>query len=170
MRIWSYGSDHPEVVRVPTSYYYLETMAFYKKGSGVVINSIADLDKYSALRVRGAKHSLGVTEGLENVYDYNDVETMLKAVDRERQSVALAHRTDALFAIQKFKIKDLEFAEKPLSAFPLYHYVHKNNAHLVDKIDHLILKMKHSGELGEMIESAERHVLESNGLVFKPWY
>lgn len=170
MRIWSYGADHKEVIRVPTSYYYLETMAFYKKGSGVEINSNADLEKYSTLRVRGVKHARDVTEGLENVYDYNDVETMLKAVDKERQSVALAHRTDALFAIQKFNILDLEFADKPLSSFPLYHYVHKNNAHLVDTIDRLILQLKHSGELGEIIESAERKVFESNGLVFKPWY
>ena len=52
MRIWSYGIDNPDVIRVPTPYYFLETMAFYKEGSDVVVNSAEDLAKYSVLKVR----------------------------------------------------------------------------------------------------------------------
>jgi hypothetical protein len=43
MRIWSYGIEHPETLRVPTPYYQLETVAFYKEGADVDVTSTKDL-------------------------------------------------------------------------------------------------------------------------------
>jgi hypothetical protein len=37
MRIWSYGIDSPDMIRVHTAYYYLQTGAFIVKDSDVVI-------------------------------------------------------------------------------------------------------------------------------------
>ncbi|AQS39013.1 hypothetical protein Sps_03898 [Shewanella psychrophila] len=56
MRIYSYGNETPNTIRVPTPYYYLETMAFIKQGSDVVINSRKDLHNYRLAKVRGVKH------------------------------------------------------------------------------------------------------------------
>lgn len=167
MRIWSYGEEHPEVIRIPTSYYFLETMAFYKKGSGIKVSSVEDLAKYSVLKVRGVKHTNSVTAGLVNVYDFDDTKSMLTTLDKRRKSVALTHRGDGLFALEKYGIDEVEFSEYPLFSFPLYHYVHKNHAHLVDKIDRVILDMKEAGDLDRLIRRAERQVFESNGLSYQ---
>lgn len=170
MRVWSYGIDNPELIRIPTSYYYLETMAFYKKGSGINIHSSEELSDYFVLRVRGVKHTNTITEGLLNVYDYDNSESMFRALNKDRKSIAVAHRGDGLFTIEKYKIKDIESTTYPLSSFPLYHYVHKKNAHLVEKINRLILKMKNSGKLLELIERAEKQVFEQQNLILKTWY
>lgn len=97
-------------------------MPFYKKDSGIVINSAEDLAKYSVLKVRGVKHTNNITAGLVNTYDYDDTKSMLNALDKHRGNVALTHTGDGLFVI-----------DKPLSILALYHYVHKKNAHLVEK-------------------------------------
>lgn len=167
MRIWSYGEEHPEVIRVPTSYYFLETMAFYKKGSGVEVSSIEDLTKYSVLKIRGVKHTNIVTKGVADVYDFDDTESMLKALNKQRSNVALTNRGDGLFAIQKYGIKGIEFSKYPLFSFPLYHYVHKKSIHLVDKIDRVIAKMKETGELDKLIRRAERQVFELNVMSYQ---
>lgn len=164
MRIESYGRDHPQVLRVPTPYYNLATMVFYKKGSGIVVNSAEDLAKYSVLKVRGVKHTNNITAGLTNVYDYDDTESMLKALDKNRDNVALTHTGDGLFVIEKYQIANIEHRVKPLSVWPLYHYVHKKNAHLVEKVDRIIREMKASGELDKLTKRAEKKVFELHGL------
>ena len=167
MRIESYGIEYEEVLRIPTPYYYLETMAFFKRGSGIVITSAEDLAKYSVLRVRGVKHTNNITAGLVKVYDYDDTKSMLNALNKYRDNVALTHTEDGLFAIEKYKIEHIDHLKKPLSTLPLYHYVHKKNAHLVDKVDRIIREMQDSGELGKLIESAEKKVFQLHGLPYQ---
>lgn len=161
MRIWSYGIDNPDVIRVPTPYYFLETMAFYKEGSDVVVNSAEDLAKYSVLKVRGVKHTNIITKGLDNVYDYDDTKSMLNALDEHRSNVALTHKGDGVFAISQYKIEHVIPAKKPLAVFSLYHYIHKKNAHLVERVNRILLDMKKSGELNTLILKAEKQVFES---------
>jgi polar amino acid transport system substrate-binding protein len=168
MRIWSYGIEHPQLVRVPTSYYFLETMAFYKKGSDAEVNSVEDLAKYSVLKVRGVKHTNAITKGLTKVYNYDNTEAMLRALDEDRNNVAITHRGDGIFAIQKHGLKNIDSSEFPMFSFPLYHYVFKEKRHLVDKIDRIILAMKATGELDILIRTAEKQVFEANGLVYQP--
>jgi polar amino acid transport system substrate-binding protein len=167
MRIWSYGIEHPDSLRIPTPYYQLETMAFYKAGSSVDIKSAKDLANYSLLKVRGVKHTNNITVGLDRVYDYDDTENMLKALNKVRNNVALTHTSDGLFAIRKYHIKEIEHLDQPLSVLPLYHYVHKKNAHLIAAVDRVIKEMKHSGELKSLIEAAEKQVYEMHGLSIK---
>lgn len=167
MRIWSYGEEHSEVIRIPTAYYFLETMAFYKQGSDVEVSSVEDLTKYPVLKIRGVKHTNIVTAGLTDVYDYDDTQSMLKALNKQRSNVVLTNRGDGLFAIEKYGIQGIDFSKYPLFSFPLYHYVHKKNVHLVDKIDRVIAEMKETGELDILIRRAERQVFESSGMSYR---
>ncbi len=46
MRIWTYGDENPNTIRVPSPYYYLETMPFVSKKSDISILKKEDLAKY----------------------------------------------------------------------------------------------------------------------------
>jgi ABC-type amino acid transport substrate-binding protein len=164
MRIWSYGTEHAETIRVPTPYYQLETMAFFKEGTGIDVTSIKDLARYSVLKVRGVKHTNNITSALTNVYDYDDTQSMLRALSTGRDSVALTHTADGLFSIIKFKLEGVMLIDEPLATFPLYHYVHRKNAHLVGQLDQTIKAMKASGELEELIKFAEQKVFNKHGI------
>ena len=137
-------------------------------GSDVEVNSVDDLAKYSVLKVRGVKHTNTITKELTNVYNYDNTEAMLRALDKGRNNVAITHRADGDFAIKKHGLKDIDSSEYPMFSFPLYHYVFKEKRHLVDKINRIFVDMKASGELDILIRKAEKQVFEANGLVYQP--
>lgn len=163
MRIYTYGEANPTMIRVPTPYYYLETMAFIKKGSGVEIKSKEDLGKYKNVKVRGVIHTNNITAGLprENVHDINSTEQMMRFLENERADVALTNTVDGVLALKQLGLeKDIVPVEKPLAVLELYHYIHKKNKELVQRVDAVIRKMKESGELDTLIKKAEERVLQ----------
>lgn len=160
MRIWTYGVEHPELIRVPTPYYQLETMGFHKEGSGVSVKVIDDLKSYEIFKVRGVKHTNNITAGLNNVYDYDNTKEMLSALRDDRPAIALTHTGDGIFTMNKYKIFGLSMISEPLAELKLYHYIHHSHRELVNKVDKALLKMKLSGELDKIIRDAEKRVSE----------
>jgi len=159
MRIWTYGEENPTTIRVPTPYYYLETMAFLKKDSGVVINSKADLTKYRLVKVRGVKHTNNLTKGFPNVHDLNSTENMMKFLLKKRADVALTNTVDGLLVLKKLGVTNIVPLEKPLVVLDLYHYIHEDHKDLVPKVDAVIKEMKASGELDTIIKNAESQII-----------
>ena len=161
MRIWTYGEEHPELIRVPTPYYQIETRGFFKAGSRVQAETVDDLKRYEVFKVRGVKHTNNITAGLDNIYDYDNTEMMLKALHKSRPSIALTHTADGMFTAKKHRIKGIEMLAEPLAKLELYHYLHNSKRHLVDKVDAMIQAMKSRGDLEKLIQQAEAQVAEN---------
>lgn len=162
MRIWSYGTENRTVVRVPTAYYYLETTAFLKKGSNVVIKDKTDLGKYNVAKVRGVKHTNNITTGLKNVQNVSNTKQLMELLQSNRVQVALTNTADGIHALNKLGYGNIIHLKKPLAVLKLYHYLHGKNKKLVPKINNIIKKMKASGELKVIIENAEKKVFRQN--------
>lgn len=162
MRIFTYGRDNPNTIRVPTPYYYLETMAFVKVDSTLDIKEARDLRNIRIAKVRGVKHTNNITAGLNNVYDSNTTEKILKQVATGFVDVALTNTIDGKLILNEHGIKNVRPTNTPLATLALYHYIHKDNAHLVDKIDDEIKRLKENGQLAQMIKEAESIIL--NGI------
>jgi polar amino acid transport system substrate-binding protein len=158
MRIWTYGEENKTVFRVPTPYYYLETMAFIKKDGGVVINDKEDLRKYRLVKVRGVKHTNNITRGMPDVYDINDTEKMMTFLQKGRADVALTNTVDGNLVLKKLGYTDIVPIDKPLARLGLYHYIHDDHKDMAPKVDKVIKQMKASGRLKALIEKAERRV------------
>ena len=161
MRIFTYGNENPTTIRVPTPYYYLETMGFVRKNSGIRIKSKADLAKYRLAKVRGVKHTNNITKGLENVFDLKNTETMMEFLARGRADVALTNTVDGLLVLEKLGYENIGPIEKPLAVLDLYNYIHENHADIVPLVDKAILDMQSSGELKQLIAKAEAAVIQS---------
>jgi len=161
MRIWTYGVENPTMIRVPTAYYQLETMAFVHKNSQIKLASNADLQNHNLLKVRGVKHTDNITHGLKYVFNYNDTFTMMEALAQTHNSIALTNTADGLYAIKKLNIDYLKPLPPALATLELYHYINPKNADLVPKIDAVIKSMKTSGELDMLLKQAEDEVLAS---------
>ncbi|WP_445946132.1 substrate-binding periplasmic protein [Shewanella sp.] len=163
MRIFSYGIENPSMTRVPTSYYYLETMAFVHKESQITLNSKADLSKYNVLKVRGVKHTNNITRGLAHVYNYDDTEAMLKALGEKRTSLALTNTADGNYHIKKLGLKHVIALPPALAKLKLYHYIHNTvleaNPGLMSTLNNTIKAMKKTGELDTLLHRAETQVL-----------
>lgn len=160
MRIWDYGLENPSTVRVPTPYYYLETMPFVLKKTGIEIKSADDLANYRVARVRGVKHTNKITEGLPSVYDVNSTQTMFRLLLKGKVDVALTNTIDGLVSLERMGYQDLVVPMKePLVAFPLYHYLNQKHLALVPFIDQEIQRLQQSSELKALIQRAELEVI-----------
>ncbi len=162
MRIFAYGMEHPNTLRIPTPYYSLQTMAFYKKSSGVVINRKEDLQHYKLVKVRGVKHTNNITQGMPFVHDVDSTVAMMDLLKLGRVQVALTNTIDGLLAIKARGYTDIISLSEPLDELSLYHYVHQEHSQLVGEVDSVIKKMKSNGELEKIIEQAEKEVFSAN--------
>jgi hypothetical protein len=158
MRIFSYGIEYPHAIRVPTPYYSLQTMAFYKKDSGVVINRKEDLEHYKIVKVRGVKHTDNITKGMPFVYDMDSTQAMMDFLELGRAQVALTNTIDGLLTIKARGYTDIVNLNEPLDELYLYHYIHQDHPQLVVEINNVIKQMNASGELANIIKQAEKAV------------
>lgn len=159
MRIWTYGDENTNTVRVPTPYYYLETMPFILRGRDVVIEDKADLAKYHLSKVRGVKHTDNITRGLKGVYEVNNTKRMFTLLRNGRVDAVLTNAFDGQLLIAKFGYDNIIPTGKVLARLDLYHYIHKDHQHLVPLVDQEIRRLKQNGELAKLIDEAERFVI-----------
>lgn len=161
MRIWSYGLENPDMIRVPTPYYHLQTGAFIVKDSKVLIQNKSDLARYRLARVRGVKHTNNITAGMPLVNDMSNTEQMMKYLSAGMVDVALTNTIDGQKTIARNAFKNIIQVTPPLATFKLYHYLNKKHEALVPKIDQVIRDMQTNGELAQLIAKAESQILIS---------
>lgn len=159
MRVWTYGAENSEVLRVPTPYYSLETSAFVSKDSGIFIENAGQLNNYRIVKVRGVKHTNNITEGLANVIDVSSTEQMMMMLQLGRADVGLTNTIDGLHTIRQNGMDDIIIGSPPLARWDLYHYIRKDKLAHINEINDVIKKLKESGELSLMISDAERRIL-----------
>lgn len=159
MRIFDYGNENKEVIRVPTPYHSEETTAFVKRNSNFSINSKDDLKDLKVVKVTGVKHTNNITTDMPNVYSINNTEFMMKYLKAGRADVALTGKINGLAAIERFDYDDIVVIKKPLATFNAYHYIHKKHKELVPRVDNMIREMKQSGELEIIIKQATIDVM-----------
>ena len=162
MRIWSYGDENSNTIRVPTPYYYLETMPFVLKNADITIHSPQDLRQYRLSKIRGVKHTNNITKGLSHVYDMSSTEDMFKLLFNGKVDVVLTNTLDGELVLSRLNLSDAVEKQTPLARLPLYHYIHKKHKSLIPKINREILRMKMSGELDQLISLAEQIIVEKN--------
>ncbi len=162
MRIWTYGNEALNTVRVPTPYYYLETTPFVLKNSGINIESQQDLAKYRVAKIRGVKHTNNITKGLDNLYDMSSTEDMFKLLIKNKVDVVLTNTIDGNLVLTRLGLQNIVVTNKPLARLPLYHYLHHTHKDLVPSIDKEIKRLITTKELDKLIHNAEQGVIELN--------
>ncbi|MEL7637198.1 MAG: transporter substrate-binding domain-containing protein [Anaerolineaceae bacterium] len=159
-RIFSYGEKNPMLLRVPTTYYGLETTAYAKKTSNILIKNKQDLDKYKIAVVKGVQHSKDMVEGLENVTVVEDGETMMKLVETGKVDIALTSTVNGDGLLKKMGLNEIERVGT-LTRLVEFIYFNKKNSDLVPKVDEAIKNMSQSGELTKLTEKYETEYLDS---------
>ncbi len=160
LRIFNYGNEHPSVIRVPTSYYQLNTMAFFKAGNSVSIKSISDLKRYRVAYIKGVKHTDAIIEQLGNkVRDVDNTTEMMRLINNGRIDIGIISRADGLNTIKELGLTTIDSIKQPLSTLNLYHYLHISNTDLVEPVNNMIVNMKDSGTLQKLIEETRNRLI-----------
>lgn len=159
MRIYQYGNENPYLIRVPTSYYNVETMAFVREDSRININSPEDLKDYTIVRVRGIKHTRNVSKNAKEIYEISSSNELLKFVQLGRSQVALTSFIEGKVLLERNDSEGVIPMDSPLERLKLYHYLHKRHSELVPILDNFLKELKSNGELAKIIRRAENTVL-----------
>ena len=161
-RITMYGVNNPNLIKVPTPYYRVETMAFVRADSLINDISIEKLADYSVIRIRGIKNTDNLTKRVERVQDFDSVGKMMSFLLLDRADIAITGRINGKISLKKLRYSEIRIVEPPLITNDMYHYIHKDHMQLVPLIDERIKEMVASGELEKLIEEIEESILNGS--------
>lgn len=157
-RIYSYGTRHPELLRVEPAYYYLTTVAFAKTSSPVQIKSVDDLKKVSLGIIRGVQHSMDASAGVATVHEASGAESLFGMLKAGRFEVALDTGINGNYMLQKPEYQELSERGVVASA-PLFLYLHPKYKLQAEVLGKVIKGLADSGELAKMTKQAEKDYL-----------
>jgi len=158
MRVWDYGVNKTELIRVPTPYSALKTMVFTRTDNNISIKSVADLKDFHIAKIRGIKHTDSVTKGIEGVYEFENTTQMMRFLLSGRADVALTSLNGGMLTLKKMNIANIKPNARPLVVRYLYHYIHKRNSYLVPIVDQTFKEMQISGELQRLFKEKGREL------------
>ncbi|GAA5140632.1 substrate-binding periplasmic protein [Thalassotalea piscium] len=159
MRIWAYGDENKNLIRVPTPYYHIATTAFINKDSKLVIDDKKDLAGHRIAIVSGFKHTKAITKGLKLIVETHSTTNSFKLLEQGAVDIVLADYIDGLWTLSKLAMDhNIIASPKPLKQLNLYHYIHQDNQQLVEVVDNKIAELAASGELDSIIQKAQHQV------------
>jgi ABC-type amino acid transport substrate-binding protein len=151
-RVWKYGEDNSEMIRVPTPITYIETSIFYRVGNEITINTLNDLSKYKVAIPKDAKHVIPFKKYLDQYVEVYSSYDLVNLLSLSRVDIAIGTNASGSFHIKNGKFDDIKIMKPPLQKIPIYHYLHKNYANLLSKIDSRIISAKNSGKLDSLLK------------------
>ncbi|MCW3174101.1 substrate-binding periplasmic protein [Shewanella subflava] len=159
MRVWRYGEDNPDFIRVPTSYYEIKTAFFTRKNTPLNISSVADITELNVGVLTGVKHTQNLGLNPQKVFYSATTEKMMDLLNKKRVDVVIASYMDGMATINKRYEAGLMVQPATIKTQPVYVYIHPNRQELVPIIDNAIKSLAKTGKLSAMIAEAEQKVL-----------
>ncbi|WP_434938165.1 substrate-binding periplasmic protein [Shewanella sp. HL-SH8] len=160
MRVWRYGEDNPDFIRVPTAYYEIKTAFFTRKDTQYKIASVADIIDLNVGVLTGVKHTQNLGLDPKKVFYSTTTEKMMDLLDKKRVDVVIASYMDGMATINKMHANNLIVQSATIKTQPVYVYIHPNKKELVPIIDNGIKNLVKSGKLHLIIADAEKNVLD----------
>lgn len=162
MRVWRYGEDNPDFIRVPTSYYEIKTAFFTRKDTQFSITSVADIAELNVGVLTGVKHTQNLGLNPKKVFYSATTEKMMDLLNKKRVDVVIASYMDGMATINKRYADTLTVQSATIKTQPVYVYIHPNSKDLAPIIDNAIKTLVKTGKLSTMIADAEQKVLNES--------
>jgi len=149
VRVKSIAKNHPNLIRVPEVIFKLHGMAFVWNHN-LKIRRRQDLRGHRVGIVRGIQWATEITESFspKNVSTAYD---LFKLLSEHKIDIALEADITGQAAMKTFLSKNIVMIEKPLMELTYYHFVHKKNRHLVERLNSELEKMNRLGEINKII-------------------
>jgi len=127
--------------------------------TGVVLSTNKEfpIDGWNSLRPYyiGIRHGVFFTkkgtEGM-NRLEVTDLDQIFKMLESGRLDIAVITELTAKRELIKFGDSDIKILYPPVQVVNLYHYLHKDNIHLLEPLTKELLKMEQSGEIKRIRE------------------
>ncbi|RED49854.1 substrate-binding periplasmic protein [Aestuariispira insulae] len=145
-RIKNVHLKYPNLIMLPVPIGIMEGIAI-TTDPGIELKNWDDLGHYSVCIRTGVKFAEAGTRHLQ-VQTVNSNELMFQMLGLERCDVIVLARLTSIALAQEFSRRE----NKPvqyhlLQTYPLFHYLHKKNAHLVPELTTVLEAMKSEGRI-----------------------
>jgi len=158
-RVRKISESYSNLIRVPTAINYIDRVLYSTRK--IVITSCEDLANYSVGIRRGVKHAEKCSSYARKVSVFNNLSQMMKVLNKGRIDFVIESRLNGLPFESNKDFPKIMLITPSLGRSNLYHYLHKSNVMLVDKIDKILISMAKSGELEAIREQTILDNLQS---------
>ncbi len=149
MRIYDVGVVYQNLIRVPTPLLTFSKYAYTLNGPKV--SNLEGLSKSYRIGIqRGVIQSENAVAGRKGVVRANTVSELAHKLSGGSIDVVLGFGRIFETEYTKLNLKGDLVRGAPLEEVVVYHYLHKKNEHLVDKVDMLIKAMTADGSINEI--------------------
>lgn len=152
-RVAEYGAAHPTMIRIDPPFQSWTVSAFYKKSSGVKVQSVHDLNRYSIAYVRGIKALDTLLANLPQAEVVTQPDQLGKMLDAGRVQVVVDGTLEGTLVNLKAGMGNIDHTV--IYSYPVYHYLSKKHNDLVPLISKTIEELSDSGELDRIIKKHE---------------
>jgi hypothetical protein len=167
-RIESYGAKNPSLIRVEPGHYYLTSVAFARKDSGIKLAGVADLAQYKVAHIRGVQHSTDIVKDLPFMRESNNSESLFSLLEAGRVDVVVTTGVDGRMMLQQMQLTDQIEPVAELARRELFVYLNPGFKQWQQPISLELQRMKASGDLAKIIAEQEQLLVEAAALIKAP--
>ncbi|MBI9090818.1 MAG: transporter substrate-binding domain-containing protein [Desulfobacterium sp.] len=147
-RIAGMDKEHPNLLMIPVPVHKIDGMVFTKE-KVFSVKGWDSLKPYVIGARRGVRYSEKGLHGM-NFHLFNNDKKLFKLLDAGRVDIIVITRVDGMTLMRELKTPHIRPLEPPIKTYPLYHYLHKKNKHLVPEITVALQEMEKEGRLGRI--------------------
>lgn len=133
------------LIRVPTPLGAINTHAF-SKSLDTPITSWDSLKPYTIIVLLGYKHAEKMSRGIRRIFAHNPEQAMM-LLHKGKADFAVLPLLDGLAALKTQNLTSITVQSSPIESNQLYHYLHREKAHLAPKLNKVLKGMELAGDL-----------------------
>jgi len=147
-RPFSFGEEHPMLIRITPAINYMQLKAFSKNKS-IKVDGWNSISNYRIGIIKGSVYVEKSTKNMPNVFSVNTLEQLIEMNLKDHIDLFITDEYNALILLKRLKQNDkIKPLSKPLTErIDLYHYINRNYKNIADKVQAVVEKMNKSGEL-----------------------
>lgn len=154
-RIEQAGNRFKNLIIVKPEILTIKGYAYSSAKKPITVSEWSDLSNYTVGQIRGELYAEIGTRQAKNVVVVEDYLQLFSLLKRGRIDLAIGLNEPATQAILKtFEKRDFHRAETALHKAKLYHFVHQENNHLVEKLSPTLDTLHSNGRLSSLYAKA----------------
>jgi len=160
-RVDNIDLTYTELIKVPVSYLSIKHMAWTKTLDVPNSDSI-NLTPYTIGFNRGYLFAESYAKGMDT-YVAGTSQQIFKMLDLGRIKVVIAPDYAGNNVITELNLQGIKMLQPPLDTTPVFHYLHKKNKHLLERITGSLVQMQKDGRFKEIITQVETEFKNAKG-------
>ncbi|MEP4545255.1 MAG: transporter substrate-binding domain-containing protein [Saccharospirillum sp.] len=136
---------NPDLIQVPVPLTQIYITAFVK-GEPTTREALLSRETVRLGRLRSLTFGLTWPENVQWV-EVNQTRQLIQLLNQGRIDAAISPELSAQYFVVEMGLSDIHRLKTPLASINVYHYIHRDNQHLLPDLTRILLQMEQDGSL-----------------------